>query len=150
MLLYENYEFDLCYDLYLDDNSEIVTCRMCHEDCELSCFVDGCCPDCFSLCASVPSNNVDAYTRRAHLVTLTRKAFLAYSEAASLFQERVTALRPSRECIEEADLLAKHRLRRYCILESRLADESGLSKSSVYNSINAQWPLCSRLLRAGL
>lgn len=90
------------------------------------------------------------FARRARLVRIARRALTRYEAAAALYNERKSALRPSIECVIEAREHAFHLHRRYNVLESLLADESGLAKWQVFNRLSEGFPLVGDLLTANL
>ncbi len=88
--------------------------------------------------------------RRARLVHLLRRAFVAMTDANEAHQNLWTALVPDTAALAASEARCKHVSRRYNALETVLAEESGLPKFSIFNSISTQYPLVSRLLRSGL
>ncbi len=105
----------------------------------------------FDVPCARPGHFFDNASRRAKLVRILRAAFVAWSAASEAHQDLFTGFTsPASADLAQAEARCRHRYSRYAALESLLSEESGLPAFSIFNSISQQYPLCSRLLRAGL
>jgi hypothetical protein len=84
--------------------------------------------------------------RRRKLAKAARHAFVRWSQAAEVYQQLSTAVRPDFDCIEWAERRCAHLLYRYTSLENALAEEADLPTCEVFRQINSCWPICPLLV----